>query len=388
MVSSTDPNNRHDLDDKTLGQYMSSTGKMPGLRLPVITTKIGYGQSNPTYYLDDASGTRFILRKKPQGKAISPVAHRVDREFKVMEALGTVKGFPVPKVYDLCMDDSIIGSPFYVMEFVQGRIITDTNMKDLSPEDRRKAWFSAIDTLAWLHSIDPDKIGLASYGKKNGFYSRHCDTWSRIEAQQAAVNDIKTGKPLGRAHEAFDQVIGYVRDNLPIDRHAIVHGDFKFDNLILHPTEPRVIAILDWELSTVGHPLMDLVFHLSPFLSDYSDIRESVAPAGAPAEESPFKPENRKKSGIPEPQELADRYAEVVGFDMLKDGGGRDWEVAVIFHYLRSAGISHGIQARTISGRASSDFGHLYFATTRRSIEAALKRVKHLQARGAKVNKL
>jgi aminoglycoside phosphotransferase (APT) family kinase protein len=234
-----------------------------------------------------------------------------------------------------------------------------------------------VETLAWLHSIDPDKIGLEGYGKKTGFYARHCNTFSRIEAQQAVVKDLRTGEPLGRAHESYDEVVDYVRDNLPGDRYAIVHGDFKFDNLVLHSTEPRVIAILDWELSTIGHPLSDLVFHLSPFFSDYANSGKSVLSAT----DSPFKPENRGKSGIPNPQELLERYAQIVGFDVRKDGGGRDWEIATIFHYLRGATISHGIRARAISGQASSDFSHLYFAATKQGMDAALQRIKGMKGR-------
>ncbi|KAF4456258.1 phosphotransferase enzyme family domain [Fusarium albosuccineum] len=369
---------QHDLDDESLGQYLSRNGKVPGLQCPIKTTKIGYGQSNPTYFIDDAAGARFILRKKPPGKIISPVAHQIDRECRVLQALGSVEGFPVPKVFDLCLDTSVIGTIFYVMEFVKGRIMTDPDLEEMTPSDRRKVWFSAIETLAWLHSLDPDAIGLKDYGKKENFYGRHCKTWSRIEAQQAAVKDKVTGKPLGRAHDKYDSIMDFVKNNLPRDRYAIVHGDFKFDNLILHPTEPRVIAVLDWELSTIGHPMMDLIFLVSPFSDDYVRVGKT---ASSPTM-SPYKEENRKASGMPELGELLDRYASIVGFDVRKDGGGRDWEVATIFYHLRGATISHGIQARSISGQASSDFGHLYFAKTKDSLDAALRRIEKLQEQG------
>jgi aminoglycoside phosphotransferase (APT) family kinase protein len=321
------------------------------------------------------SGTRFILRKKPAGTIISPVAHQVDREFRVLKALGTVEGFPVPRVYSLCMDPGVIGTAFYVMEFVKGRIITDPFLGDLSKEDRSKAWFSLVETMAWLHSIDPDSIGLEGYGKKAGFYKRQCSTFERIEAQQAKVRDVKTGKELGRAHERFDEIVGYVRKNLPGERYAIVHGDYKFDNVILHPTEPRVIAILDWELSTVGHPLMDAVYCVGPFWN----TQTSTGHPGGNSKDSPYSPQNRASSGMPDPEQLMDRYSQIVGFDPRKDGGGRDWEVAKVFHFVRGGTISHGIQARTISGQASSDFSHVYFENTRRSMEAALKRVEELK---------
>ncbi|KAK7216374.1 hypothetical protein V2G26_004377 [Clonostachys chloroleuca] len=139
--TASDSSSRHDLADEALGQYLLQSGKIPNLRLPITSTKIGYGQSNPTYFVDDKAGSRYILRKKPPGKIISPVAHQVDREYRVLQALGTVEGFPVPKAYLLCDDPSVIGTAFYVMEFVKGRIFTDNNLGELSPTDRRKAWF-------------------------------------------------------------------------------------------------------------------------------------------------------------------------------------------------------------------------------------------------------
>ncbi|KAJ4188265.1 hypothetical protein NW767_011926 [Fusarium falciforme] len=248
------------------------------------------------------------------------------------------------------------------------------DLPELSPADRRKAWFSAIETLAWLHSLDPDTIGLDGYGKKSGFYARQCNTWSRIEAQQAAIKDATTGKPLGRAHEKYDDIINYVGKHLPNDRYCIVHGDFKFDNLILHPTEPRVIAILDWELSTIGHPLVDLAFSTSPFFDHATKIGKPSS-----SSESPYKPENRKVYGLPEPQELLDRYTEIVGYDLRRDGGGKDWEIATIFHNIRGGTIAHGIQARTISGQASSEFSHLFFSKRKRFLDAAWQQVKKLK---------
>lgn len=229
-----------------------------------------------------------------------------------------------------------------------------------------------------MHSIDPDAIGLEGFGKKTGFYARHCNTFSRIEAQQSKVKDVKTGALLGRAHPNYDELVEYVRAHLPGDRYSIVHGDYKFDNVILHPTEPRVIAILDWELSTIGHPLMDAVYVISPFWNEATKPGHPSA-ASRDSSSSPYAPENRDRSGMPDPDELMDRYAQIVGFDPRKDGGGRDWEIAKVFHFVRGGTISHGIQARTISGQASSDFSHVYFENTKRSLDAALQRVRKLK---------
>ena len=214
-----------------------------------------------------------------------------------------------------------------VMEFVKGRIITDPNLSTLPPTQRRSAWFSMISTLAWLHSINPDSIGLSNFGKKTDFYTRHCNTFSRIEAQQAKVKDIKTGAELGRAHPNFDEIVDYIRKNVPSDRTSIIHGDYKFDNLILHPTEPRVIAILDWELSTLGNPMMDVCYACGPYWN-------RATTGGAVRDDQGgevYLPENQRKNGMPSMDELVDEYAKITGWDPRKD----QWEIAKVFHLMR-----------------------------------------------------
>jgi aminoglycoside phosphotransferase (APT) family kinase protein len=213
------------------------------------------------------------------------------------------------------------------MEFVKGRIITDSDLASLPPSERRPAWFSLVSTLAWLHSINPDSIGLEGFGKKTGFYTRHCTTFSRIEAQQAKVKDSSTRKELGRAHPDFDEIVDYIRRNVPSDRSCIIHGDYKFDNVIIHPTEPRVIAILDWELSTVGHPLMDAVYVVSPYWYGASTFGTTRDDQNGDV----YDPQNQKRNALPSMEELVNEYTKVMGWDPRLD----HWEVAKIFHLMR-----------------------------------------------------
>jgi aminoglycoside phosphotransferase (APT) family kinase protein len=222
------------------------------------------------------------------------------------------------------------------MEYVKGRIITDPNLSTLPPTERRSAWFSLISTLAWLHSIDPDSIGLSDFGKKKDFYTRHCNTFSRIEAQQAKVKDIKTGAELGRAHSNFDEIVDYIRKNVPSDRTSIIHGDYKFDNVILHPTEPRVIAILDWELSTLGNPMMDVCYACAPYWNRAQTGGAARDDQGGEV----YLPENQRRNGMPSMDELVDEYAKITGWDPRKD----QWEIAKVFHLMRVSSRMIGAQ--------------------------------------------
>jgi aminoglycoside phosphotransferase (APT) family kinase protein len=188
------------------------------------------------------------------------------------------------------------------MEFIKGRIITDPNLSTLPSTERRAAWSSVVSTLAWLHSLDP-------------------------EAQQAAVRDVATGAQLGRAHPAFDEVVDYVRCHAPPDRLSIVHGDYKFDNIVLHATEPRVVAVLDWELSTLGHPLVDAVYVVAP----YWNRATSGVQVGGELGGEVYEPGNQRRNGMPSMDELMDEYALIAGWDPRRD----QWEIAKVFHLMR-----------------------------------------------------
>lgn len=185
------------------------------------------------------------MRKKPPGKLISKMSHRVEREYQILRALESTD-IPVPKTYSLCMDDSVIGTPFYIMEFLDGRIFEDQTMPGVAPEERAALWREAIRTLAKFHSVDPREVGLERYGKAGGFYNRQIQTWETICAMQEKVVDVTTNRPIGKL-PFFEQCVQSFKNerSQPKDRMSLVHGDFRIDNLVFHPTEPRVIGVLE-----------------------------------------------------------------------------------------------------------------------------------------------
>lgn len=210
-----------------------------------LSVQFTFGQSNPTYLIIAADGQKFVMRKKPPGKLISTMSHRVEREYQIIRALeGT--DIPVPKAYALCMDDSIIGTPFYIMEFLDGRIFEDQTMPGIPAEERGALWRNAIKILARFHSIDPQKVGLESYGKAGKFYNRQIRTWETICAIQEKVVDVRTRQPVGRLPYLNECLQVFRNQRLqPKDRLSLIHGDFCLDNLVFHKTEPRVIGILE-----------------------------------------------------------------------------------------------------------------------------------------------
>lgn len=235
---------RQPIDIPALEAYLSKS--VPEIKPPLDVKQFGYGQSNPTYLLTSLpTGQRFVLRKKPPGRLVSKTAHKVEREYRVIHALcGT--DVPAPRAYVLCEDGSVLGTPFYVMEFLDGRIIEDPAIPGVSAQERTEMWSDAIRTLAKLHRVSVNHVGLEDFGKQKGFYSRQIATWRTICEAQAKVADVETGEEVGDLPH-FNEIMQFFEEvsKQPRDRGTLIHGDYKIDNLVFHKTEPRVIGILE-----------------------------------------------------------------------------------------------------------------------------------------------
>ncbi|KAH8148262.1 uncharacterized protein LAJ45_07714 [Morchella importuna] len=336
---------RHPIDLRSLESYLNTHA--PHIKTPLSAQQFGYGQSNPTYLLTSTpTGAQYVLRKKPPGQLLSKTAHQVEREYKVLKALSTAGGdVPAPKVYCLCEDAGVLGSAFYIMEYLNGRIFDDPSLPGVATEARAAMWKSAITTLAKLHAVDPAaNEGLRSFGRPNGFYGRQIKTLSTIEAAQAATRDVKTGKEVGKVPR-FEEMMKFFSTTQPKDRSAVIHGDYKIDNLVFHPTEPYVIGILDWELSTIGHPLSDLANLLLPW--------QLLLPTAAGVSVMNgdircFLPD--ATPGLPTREEAISWYAEASGWKVKRSE--MLWGDA--FGFVRNAIIMQGIGARVARGQASS----------------------------------
>jgi len=290
---------------------------------PLEILRFAGGQSNPTYQLC-TPGRRYVLRRKPPGKLLAS-AHAVDREFRVMRGLGSA-GFPVPHVYALCEDEAVIGSVFYVMEMVEGRILWDGRLPDFSPAERRAIYEAEIDTLSALHRVDPGQANLADYGRPGNYFARQVARWGKQYAQSD-----------GPRYGAMDRLIEWLPLGLPGDRTArVVHGDYRLDNMVLHPKEPRVLAVLDWELSTLGDPIADLTYLLMHWVTPAHE-RNSLTGMDLEA------------LGIPTQEEMLARYLAATG-DSL--GAPLEWYLA--YNLFRFAAILQGVAARGRAGNANN----------------------------------
>ncbi|KAH6660191.1 phosphotransferase enzyme family protein [Truncatella angustata] len=333
---------RHPIDVKALERYIEE--HVPEIKTPLeVKQQFGYGQSNPTYQLTSPSGHRYVLRKKPPGKLLSKAAHKVEREHRIIAALWSTD-VPVPRAYCLCEDASVIGTPFYIMSFLDGRIIEDPAMPEASSGGERAAlWRAAVETLAKFHRVDFRGVGLGNYGKSDGFYDRQLATWKTICTAQAATEDVETRKPVGQLPH-FDGFLKFFSDKMkqPADRGTLIHGDYKIDNIVFHKTEPRVIGILDWEMSTVGHPLSDLANMMIPLYTATmkGEAKYSSSPAFLPG----------ATPGLPTPEVLMKWYADTAGWDPRPD---INWGMS--FAIFRLSAICQGIAARVAQRQASSE---------------------------------
>ncbi len=284
------------------------------------------GQSNPTYLLESGSGN-YVLRRKPPGKLLAS-AHAVDREYRVISALYAA-GYPVPRPFALCKDEEVIGTMFYVMEFVDGRIFWDLDLPACEPDERAAIYDNLNDTLATLHGYDYLSLGLEDFGKPGNYFERQISRWTR---QYRASETAQI--------PAMDELIDWLPDNIPDDDSAsIVHGDFRLDNVVLHPDEPRVIAVLDWELSTIGHPLADFTYHLLAWQMPEIGI-------GATG----FVGKDLQALGIPDEEAYVAAYCERTG----RAEGIPNRNFYAAFNFFRLAAILQGIAGRVRDGTAAS----------------------------------
>jgi aminoglycoside phosphotransferase (APT) family kinase protein len=318
----TQPN--HSLDTQKLAAYLEQ--QVPGFKGPLTAEKFPGGQSNPTYAVSAESG-RYVLRRKPPGLLLKS-AHAVDREFKVIAALADT-GVPVAKVYHLCEDESVIGSMFFLMEFVDGVVHWDATLPDLDNEQRRVMYDEMNRALAAMHSVDIDAVGLADFGKPGNYFERQIGRWSK-QYRAAETGTI----------EAMEQLLTWLPDNLPADdgKVSLVHGDYRLDNMMFHATEPRILAVVDWELSTLGHPYADLA---------YQCMQWRLPPGGSL---SGLQGEDRAALGIPSEEEYVARYCERMGIDTIEN-----WTFYLAFSFFRLADILQGVKKRALDGNASND---------------------------------
>lgn len=294
-----------------------------GYEGPGTLSKFGFGQSNPTFRLQAASGD-YVLRRKPFG-VLLPKAHAIEREFRVLRALGG-SGVPVPKVHGLCEDPALLGAVFYVMDFVDGRIFYDQRLPGIGATERAAIFDGMNEAVASLHAVDPAQVGLTGYGRSGGFIERQVSLWT---AQYRASESARC--------EAMERLIEWLPQHLPEDQPArIFHGDLRLDNMIFHPTEPRVIALLDWELSTIGDPLADFAYHAMVWRVGADLFRG-------------FGDLDRTAMGIPEESDYVARYCARTGRDLVPD-----WNFYLAFSLFRVAAILQGVWKRAQEGQASS----------------------------------
>jgi aminoglycoside phosphotransferase (APT) family kinase protein len=311
----------HRFDEARLERYLRD--RMRSFRGPLTVRQFVGGQSNPTFLLETPDA-RFVMRKKPPGTLLQS-AHQVEREFRIIKALADSR-VPLPRVHILCEDVAVVGTAFFVMDFVEGRIMRDPMMPDVGPRDRAACYDSMNDVLARLHQVDFRAVGLADYGRPEAYVKRQLARWSR-QYEASKIDEIPE----------MDRLIEWLGHNIPtVDETTIAHGDYRIENIVFHPTEPRVVAVLDWELSTLGHPLSDLAWACRAYHS----------PPGFDGVTS-FQGIDLNACGIPTEDEFVAAYCRRTGRHSIPN-----LMFFVAFSFFRGAAISQGIAMRARLGNA------------------------------------
>lgn len=308
----------HRFDEAALTRYLAA--HIPEFRGECVIRQFQGGFSNPTFHLQTADHA-FVMRKKPPGQLL-PSAHAVDREYKVMKALQD-SDVPVPRMHVLCEDESIIGTMFYVMDYVDGRVYPDRLLPGCTPAERTAMYDAMNDVLAKLHSVDYCAVGLADFGKPTGYVERQVARWSKQYAA-SAIDETP----------AMNELMKWLPAHLPTqDEAAIVHGDYRVGNLLFHPTESRIVAVLDWELSTIGHPLGDLAYCCTSYhVADSSGRGISQ--------------KDIDSLGIPSEAEFLDAYRQRMNRSDIPN-----WKFFIVFSLFRSAAILAGVYRRSVDGQ-------------------------------------
>jgi aminoglycoside phosphotransferase (APT) family kinase protein len=311
----------HRFDVAALERYLQA--HVDGFSGPMEVTQFKGGQSNPTFLLS-AGTKKYVMRRKPPGKLL-PSAHAVEREYRVLTALATTD-VPVPRTYVLCEDESVIGTTFYVMDFVSGRVFWEPTLPRLSAAERAAVYDAMNDVIARLHRVDPGAVGLSDYGKPGNYFARQIARWTK-QYQASETQPI----------EAMDKLIAWLPAHVPPgDEVSIVHGDYRLDNMVFHETEPRVLAILDWELSTLGHPLADFSNNCMQWRLGLDTGRGLAG-------------EDLRSLGIPSEEEYVAAYCRRTGRRAISH-----WDFCLAYNMFRLAAILQGIAGRIQQGTAAS----------------------------------
>ncbi|MDB4945525.1 MAG: hypothetical protein JWP97_5059 [Labilithrix sp.] len=331
-----EPREAHRLDEAALGRWLEANVK--GCRGGAVTVRqFKGGQSNPTYWVGVSGGeggdVQLVVRKKPPGTLL-PSAHAVEREYRIMSALGATD-VPVPETLGASEDASVIGTPFFVMRYVTGRVFWDPALPQVtSPEERGAIHRAYIEALAKLHSVDPAKVGLGDYGKVGGYVARQVERWSS-QYEASRTSEIP----------AMEALLAWIRRSVPAtDETTLIHGDYRIDNLIVAQGAPKALAIIDWELSTLGHPLSDVAYACMAYHMNMPG-RGGLAGVDVAA------------LGIPTEQEQLARYCALTG-----RAGVEDFDFFMAFGIFRLAAIAQGVYKRSLQGNASSDSAGQYGA--------------------------